>query len=276
MRQVIVVFGLVLAACGGGSSPSSPTPQPLTPPAPVVQVQVSPNPLSATLKTAGSTSSTFEVAPQITFKETAGGSGRITKVYATVVRMPGSQSTNASLAVNLSFSAYGSVSDGYTQKFEVTAETTGVSWKFYAEGTDAQGRAFTTATAEVTVNPPARSTPPPTYPSPSGRILLFGGTNYGTYIGCFSCNEFDYQSIHNQFGIYGSKYSSTSIFNSFSAYGSPYSSTSACNPYASNPPRFRDEATGQWGPELTLNTYRANAMRDSTIIAWLQRVVCAN
>lgn len=63
--------------------------------------------------------------------------------------------------------------------------------------------------------------------------LLYGDD--GQYLGRFT-NRFDAQSVLNEFGSYGSPYSSTSSNNTYGTYGSPYSSLSARNPYASRPP----------------------------------------
>lgn len=56
------------------------------------------------------------------------------------------------------------------------------------------------------------------------------------YLGKLTLNRFDTESIFNEYGIYGSKYSATSIFNTYSSYGSPYSSLSPFNKYTNTPP----------------------------------------
>lgn len=58
---------------------------------------------------------------------------------------------------------------------------------------------------------------------------------YATYIGRLT-NQFDLQSIYNQFGTYGSQFSSLSMNNQFSTWGSQFSAQSAFNQFASNPP----------------------------------------
>lgn len=57
-----------------------------------------------------------------------------------------------------------------------------------------------------------------------------------TYLGKVTSNEFDLESIFNEFGTYGSKFSLTSIWNEFGTYGSPFSSESAFNEFALSPP----------------------------------------
>ncbi len=62
--------------------------------------------------------------------------------------------------------------------------------------------------------------------------------NDGQYLGKLSLNQFDTESIFNQFGIYGSQFSATSIFNQFGIYGSQFSALSPNNQFTSTPPRI--------------------------------------
>jgi hypothetical protein len=54
----------------------------------------------------------------------------------------------------------------------------------------------------------------------------------GHYLGNVNTNQFDPNSINNQFGRYGSQFSPDSVNNQFGKYGSPYSPYSVRNPYA--------------------------------------------
>ena len=56
--------------------------------------------------------------------------------------------------------------------------------------------------------------------------------NDGTYLGNTNSNQFDPNSINNQFGKYGSQYSPLSINNQFGSYGSQFSSTSPNNQFS--------------------------------------------
>lgn len=103
------------------------------------------------------------------------------------------------------------------------------------------------------------------------KIMLYGGPDHETYLGCFNCSEYASDSIFNEYSPYGSSYSSTSIFNSYSQYGSAYSAYSPCNEYASDPPVLVDEDGNYYG-RLTLNTYRSDAVTNSEVVAWLQGV----
>jgi len=53
------------------------------------------------------------------------------------------------------------------------------------------------------------------------------------YLGKYSANKYDPESISNKYGQYGSKYSPESVNNPYSLYGSPYSPSSVNNPYVS-------------------------------------------
>jgi hypothetical protein len=58
----------------------------------------------------------------------------------------------------------------------------------------------------------------------------------GTYLGNLNENQFDPNSVSNQFGRYGNQFSPDSINNQFGEYGSPFSNKSAHNPYATEEP----------------------------------------
>ena len=60
----------------------------------------------------------------------------------------------------------------------------------------------------------------------------------GQYLGKLTSNEFENDSLLNEFGPYGSEFSSTSIFNEFSNYGSEFSSLSPNNEFSSTPPKI--------------------------------------
>ena len=58
----------------------------------------------------------------------------------------------------------------------------------------------------------------------------------GKYLGNLNSNQFDPNSVNNQFGRYGSKFSPDSINNKFGQYGSRFSDHSPSNPYANSAP----------------------------------------
>jgi len=86
-------------------------------------------------------------------------------------------------------------------------------------------------------------------------LLLFGGSDHKTFLGCLNCSPTDSVSICNDFGKHGSSFSSQSIWNSFGAYGSTFSSESPWNSFASYPPVIVDKEGGFYG-YFTSNTLK--------------------
>ena len=126
--------------------------------------------------------------------------------------------------------------------------------------------------------PPAPTPPPPApSPSPTAGFYVWGGLNYAQYLGfftCLFCTEFAADSINNQFGPYGNPFSSTSIRNQFGTYGNPFSPSSVCGQFASNPPRVYNSNRTLYYGELTLNQFRPDAIKTTTIVNWLATDVC--
>lgn len=266
VRVAMAMLPLWSVACGGGSSsPTAPTRT--VAPAPVFSVTVSPNPVQATVLSVGQSGTTYRVTVTATFTETAGGSGTVSRVTSVVQRSTG-ETSPGSLEVAVPFGARGTVVQSFTQDFVMTT-TAAVSLRVSGSGVDSEGRPFDTAAATVDVDPPY--TPPPPVQA-SSRIEMYGGSRYDQYLGCVTCGRYEVDSIHNQFGRYGSRFSSTSIWNPYSNYGSRYNTNGACNEYATNPPIWIQN--GRVLGELTLNRFRSQAIRDSSIVAWLANSVC--
>ena len=59
----------------------------------------------------------------------------------------------------------------------------------------------------------------------------------GKYLGKIS-NEYDSESIFNDYGTYGSEYSADSVWNEYGSYGGEYSSNSPFNTFTSTPPKL--------------------------------------
>lgn len=114
---------------------------------------------------------------------------------------------------------------------------------------------------------PLPAAAPTNLPAPS-RVLLFGGQQLGTYLGCVSCANVDPESVFNPVGVYGSTVSPTSIFNRVGQYGSPVSPYSVCNPVASEPPVLMNEEGTVLG-RLTLNSVLPGATTDQRVMEWL-------
>lgn len=100
--------------------------------------------------------------------------------------------------------------------------------------------AFVTQPLMERLAPAAAPTIPATLPGYTltcqtiGGMLIFGQD--GQFLGEISSNRFAQNSISNQYGPYGSSYSSTSIFNSFGPYGGQFSAKSPFSAFASSPP----------------------------------------
>ncbi len=109
--------------------------------------------------------------------------------------------------------------------------------------------------------------------SAAGRLVLFGDDADRRFLGCLSCSRFDPDSVHNEFGHYGSRYSAYSIWNPYGRYGSPYSNFSPCNPYATRPPVVLDN-DGLYYGRLTLNLFLPDAISEPEVVNWLRFVVC--
>ena len=87
-------------------------------------------------------------------------------------------------------------------------------------------------------------------------LHLFGGQNHDEYLGCLNCNNFDKNSIWNEFGIYGNRFNSTSIWSQFGTYGNEFNMYSPWNAYGTNPPIVVDN-DGHFYGYFTINEYRA-------------------
>ena len=107
----------------------------------------------------------------------------------------------------------------------------------------------------------------------SAKLMIFGGPDHHTYLGCLNCSQYASDSIFNQYGEHGSRYSSESIWNHYSDFGSAYSSNGACNPYATDPPVIVD-SSGKYYGRLTLNAYHPEIGAGSSYYNWLKQSVC--
>lgn len=76
----------------------------------------------------------------------------------------------------------------------------------------------------------------------------------GEYLGEYSSNLYDSDSVSNPYGQYGSEYSPNSINNPYGQYGSPYSPKSANNPYATNTPKLYSQ-DGKYLGKVSSNPY---------------------
>lgn len=88
------------------------------------------------------------------------------------------------------------------------------------------------------------------------ELLLFGGKNRNTFLGCLNCSRFDTGSVCNQFGDQGSRFNSESIWNRFGEYGSQFSAYSPWNRFASDPPVIVDREGNFYGYFTSNRTHK--------------------
>lgn len=101
-------------------------------------------------------------------------------------------------------------------------------------------------------------------------LMVLGGPDNATYLGCFYCNNFDAASVCNKYGEHGSRFSGASIWNKLSPYGSRYSDFSPWNPYGSGPPALVDRQ-GNFHGYLTANVYNPKRVRNPSLLALTQQ-----
>lgn len=89
----------------------------------------------------------------------------------------------------------------------------------------------------------------------SQELHLYGGDNNNKYLGCLTCNEYNSDSIWNEFGTYGSPFNLMSIWNEFGIYGSPFSIYSPWNDFSINPPVIVDKLGNFYG-YLSTNEFK--------------------
>ncbi len=96
-------------------------------------------------------------------------------------------------------------------------------------------------------------------------------TQDGTFLGKLNPNQFDQESIFNQFAPYGNKFSQSSIFNKFSPYGNQFSKLSAYNKFTRSPPRIIVE--GSFFAYLTVNKTIKPRIDPSGLLNWAEKNV---
>jgi len=100
-------------------------------------------------------------------------------------------------------------------------------------------------------------------PASRGRSYLQGGDN--TFLGNIDTKNHDPNSISNQYGPYGSKYSQTSVFNQYSPYGSLYGIYSLKNPSTFQPPQLY--LNGQFAGHVSSNPRVPNLIAADDFLA---------
>ena len=83
--------------------------------------------------------------------------------------------------------------------------------------------------------------------APPEGLLVFGGDNNKTFLGCLVCPETDRDSLFNRFGTYGSRFAANSILNRFGPFGGKFAPYSPCNVYSTTPPVIVDADGENYG-----------------------------
>ena len=101
-------------------------------------------------------------------------------------------------------------------------------------------------------------------------LLLFGGQDHKTFLGCLNCAAQSQESICNEYGTFGGKYNSDSVWNKYGTYGSQYSSDSPWNKYSSPNVVIVDQQGGFYG-YFTINKYARKRTTIPALVAFLDK-----
>ena len=101
-------------------------------------------------------------------------------------------------------------------------------------------------------------------------LLLFGGQDHKTFLGCLNCAAQSQESICNDYGTFGGKYNADSIWNKYGTYGSQYNSDSPWNKYSSPNVVVVDQEGGFYG-YFTINKYSGKRTTLPALVAFLDK-----
>ncbi|HEX7729884.1 MAG TPA: hypothetical protein VF392_12655 [Terracidiphilus sp.] len=99
-------------------------------------------------------------------------------------------------------------------------------------------------------------------------LLLFGGEDHKTFLGCLNCVDTSPLSVCNDIAKYGSDISADSIWNDIGTYGSDISKYSPWNDLSQNAPIIVDKDGNSYGYFSTNDMHK-----DRTRIPWLVSVL---
>lgn len=108
---------------------------------------------------------------------------------------------------------------------------------------------------------------PPSQAQTTKALLLFGGEDHKTFLGCLNCMASSSDSVCNVAGDFGSIVSATSIWNMVGRFGSIVSPESPWNIVASDPPIIVDPDGNSYG------YFTENVVHDQTRIPWLVKIL---
>ncbi len=99
-------------------------------------------------------------------------------------------------------------------------------------------------------------------------MLLFGGHDHKTFLGCLNCVDTSDTSVCNDVGKYGSDVAENSIWNDVGPYGSDVSPISPWNDVSQDAPIIVDRAGKSYGYFSANNVHH-----DRTRIGWLVAIL---
>jgi hypothetical protein len=99
-------------------------------------------------------------------------------------------------------------------------------------------------------------------------LLLFGGPDHETFLGCLNCTETSASSVCNTLGKFGSSLQENSIWNGLGTYGSSLSEYSPWNSLADKAPIIVDKDGKSYG-YFSVNTLH----HDRTHIRWIVAIL---
>jgi hypothetical protein len=107
--------------------------------------------------------------------------------------------------------------------------------------------------------------------TPNGALLLFGGRDHKTYLGCL-CDATEPDSVMSQSGQFGPNgYRMESIWSQIGDYGSSYGAFSPCNRFADHPPVVVSKEGAFYG-YLTIDRFKDKAVTAQAVLSWLETV----
>jgi hypothetical protein len=102
----------------------------------------------------------------------------------------------------------------------------------------------------------------------SKALLLFGGEDHDTFLGCLNCTDTSVSSVCNDVGKYGSDIATDSIWNDIGKFGFDISQYSPWNDLSSKAPIIVDKDGTSYG------YFSANDLHhDRTRVRWLLDVL---
>ena len=111
----------------------------------------------------------------------------------------------------------------------------------------------------------------------NNEIIVMGGRNQDTFLGCITCGEHDVDSVWNQYGRHGWQ-NKFGTWNRFGQHANPYGANSACNQYGSQGPILVDRQGNYYG-HLSVNEHQPDSVcgpRGVRQICIAVKVMCAD